>query len=698
MLAAGCAQPGVVQREQPRRESIRAIQLAEDSRSTDSTATRPLREGLRSSEPAIQSMAVRAIGRLEEPALIGEIVPLLRSTVAEVRAEAANALAQMTLNRGRATAASRAASAASVYTALRRAAENEVDIRVRMVLARSLTRIQLNQLEQIQFAESLTLSLVSASRDSATLVSALLSMERLARLQSRLLPLSRGSIDTLRGIVLRRTAPADARRYAYMALSAGGQVDEELVSLTVTDPDEQVRRLSVVTASSLRAVEQRDRLLNLLLRDSSQMVRLEVVRGWLRSGAATECAPLLLAISDLSANVALAAIDALSQAGDRCPSSERGALEGALVLLMRELSDPGARDAVTERLSLHRGAHALLSLARLSPSSAANGLAGVASHSSWIARVYAARSAMALRDTSVLTRLALDANANVRAEAVSALVGVAGHAAAPIYHAALAHPDYNVVRVAAAGFRQSPDPARAAQALLASLERITREEKETSRDTRMALLDRIAELASPSDSAAVMQYANDFDAAVADRAAQLLSRWTGRTIRASPRRLPPVDRPPVDVDIAPGTRLRFVMSPSAGGAVFEVELYTREAPYTAVRLVRLVRAGYYNGLTFHRIAPNFVVQGGSPGASEYVGDGPFMRDEISLHSHARGTLGISTRGRDTGDAQIFINTVDNPRLDFDYTVFGRIVYGIPVVDGMLEGDVIARVEVLSPGN
>jgi cyclophilin family peptidyl-prolyl cis-trans isomerase len=140
------------------------------------------------------------------------------------------------------------------------------------------------------------------------------------------------------------------------------------------------------------------------------------------------------------------------------------------------------------------------------------------------------------------------------------------------------------------------------------------------------------------------------------------------------------------------------MSPSAGGAVFEVELYTREAPYTAVRLVRLVRAGYYNGLTFHRIAPNFVVQGGSPGASEYVGDGPFMRDEISLHSHARGTLGISTRGRDTGDAQIFINTVDNPRLDFDYTVFGRIVYGIPVVDGMLEGDVIARVEVLSPGN
>src|SRR5438067_1354390 len=83
------------------------------------------------------------------------------------------------------------------------------------------------------------------------------------------------------------------------------------------------------------------------------------------------------------------------------------------------------------------------------------------------------------------------------------------------------------------------------------------------------------------------------------------------------------------------------------------------------------RSWYYDGLTFHRVLPNFVIQGGSPGANEYVGDGPFMRDEVG-RSNTRGTVGISTRGRDTGDAQIFINLVDNQRLDHEYTVIAEV--------------------------
>ena len=107
----------------------------------------------------------------------------------------------------------------------------------------------------------------------------------------------------------------------------------------------------------------------------------------------------------------------------------------------------------------------------------------------------------------------------------------------------------------------------------------------------------------------------------------------------------------------------------------------------------LAKSGYYNGLTFHRVVPNFVIQGGSPGANEYMGDGPFMRDEPGVVSHRRGTVGISTRGRDTGDAQIFVNLVDLPRLDHVYTVFG-VVAGMDVVDRDLEGDVITRVELM----
>ena len=70
-----------------------------------------------------------------------------------------------------------------------------------------------------------------------------------------------------------------------------------------------------------------------------------------------------------------------------------------------------------------------------------------------------------------------------------------------------------------------------------------------------------------------------------------------------------------------------------------------------------------------------------------------MRDELGLVSHRRGTLGISTRGRDTGDAQIFINLIDNFRLDHNYTVFARITEGMENVDKIQEGDVIESIEI-----
>jgi cyclophilin family peptidyl-prolyl cis-trans isomerase len=70
-----------------------------------------------------------------------------------------------------------------------------------------------------------------------------------------------------------------------------------------------------------------------------------------------------------------------------------------------------------------------------------------------------------------------------------------------------------------------------------------------------------------------------------------------------------------------------------------------------------------------------------------------MRDEVGLLSHLRGTVGISTRGRDTGDAQIFINLIDNFRLDHEYTVFARVVEGMENVDKIQEGDVIESIHI-----
>ena len=209
----------------------------------------------------------------------------------------------------------------------------------------------------------------------------------------------------------------------------------------------------------------------------------------------------------------------------------------------------------------------------------------------------------------------------------------------------------------------------------------------------MMLLSRIGELGNASHAGLLTSYLSDFDTTVAVTAADILSRWQGTTERATPRPLPIRAEPLANIFLGPEVRLLVTMAPSSGGGRFVIRLHTTEAPATAARMIRLAREGFYNGKIIQRVEPNFVTQGGGPDGSEYVGDGPFMRDELGLLSHFRGTIGISSRGRDTGDAQLFLNLVDNPRLDHEYTVAGEIVQGLDVAEGILAGDMIAFVEI-----
>jgi cyclophilin family peptidyl-prolyl cis-trans isomerase len=126
-------------------------------------------------------------------------------------------------------------------------------------------------------------------------------------------------------------------------------------------------------------------------------------------------------------------------------------------------------------------------------------------------------------------------------------------------------------------------------------------------------------------------------------------------------------------------------------------LLVKEAPIAVARFAALARAGYYDHLTFHRVEPLFVVQGGSPGANEYMGADRFLRDEIGLEHHTTGAVGLSTRGRDTGDGQIFIDLTDQYRLDYIYTVFARVSDMRPV-DRILQGTRIVRIAFPRPGS
>ena len=125
-----------------------------------------------------------------------------------------------------------------------------------------------------------------------------------------------------------------------------------------------------------------------------------------------------------------------------------------------------------------------------------------------------------------------------------------------------------------------------------------------------------------------------------------------------------------------------------------VELHPDKAPLTVANFVNLARRGFYDGLNFHRVIADFMVQGGCPEGSGRGGPGYRFEDEAGNGiSHARGVLSMANAGPNTNGSQFFITHVPCPWLDGKHTVFGTVVSGIEVVDKVQQGDLIRSVRI-----
>jgi cyclophilin family peptidyl-prolyl cis-trans isomerase len=122
----------------------------------------------------------------------------------------------------------------------------------------------------------------------------------------------------------------------------------------------------------------------------------------------------------------------------------------------------------------------------------------------------------------------------------------------------------------------------------------------------------------------------------------------------------------------------------------ELSLAVVEAPIHAATFLDSVRHGLYDGTVWHRVVTGFVVQGGDPRGSGWGDGGISLRDEINRLPFERGALGMPKAGKDTGGCQLFITSVPTPHLDGRYTVFGKVVSGMDVVDKLEPGDRIRR--------
>src|SRR4029453_9908210 len=126
---------------------------------------------------------------------------------------------------------------------------------------------------------------------------------------------------------------------------------------------------------------------------------------------------------------------------------------------------------------------------------------------------------------------------------------------------------------------------------------------------------------------------------------------------------------------------------------FQIQLLPEEAPLTVDNFVQLARRGYFNGISFHRVVPNFVIQGGDPHGDGNGGPGYSILVENKEIPYERGAVGMALSGKDTGGSQWFVTHSPQPHLDGGYTVFGNVIAGMDVVDSIVRGDVIRSITI-----
>ncbi|MEW5843940.1 MAG: peptidylprolyl isomerase [Bacteroidota bacterium] len=151
---------------------------------------------------------------------------------------------------------------------------------------------------------------------------------------------------------------------------------------------------------------------------------------------------------------------------------------------------------------------------------------------------------------------------------------------------------------------------------------------------------------------------------------------------------------PPEMQIDPKKKYTVSMNTSKG--IIEIELYPEHAPMTVNNFVFLAKEGFYDGVSFHRVISDFVIQGGDPTGTGRGGPGYKFEDELKNNplKHERGVISMANAGPNSNGSQFFITYSPQPHLNGKHTVFGKVVNGINVVDEIEQGDQMVQVTII----
>jgi cyclophilin family peptidyl-prolyl cis-trans isomerase/HEAT repeat protein len=647
--------------------------------------------------PQLRIVFVRMAGRFENPADVPVLLAYLGDGDRFVRREAANAIAQA-LHLPDAPGRSNAATLA--FPALRNATLIEPDVTTAAVMWQALGELPLNDADLRQVEQTLVaamhLTIPEPPGFATRQAGALRGLVEMLR-ANRSHQISKETREFLRKLALpgmgfkQETGPTPA---AMEALVLARENDAGFIRSALTfrcldriDCGWEIRRyaLQLVTTrttaltSGLRAA----------LSDPAFRVRIEALRVYARDpDVPKSCGVFLDALNDRVYHVIL---EALTLLDPEC--SEREQAVDRLKDIAADLSD------VDKSIDWPIQIAALAALARFRPEAAkplAHDLA--MAHRRWEVRAEAAKLAIVLGDVEMARELMRDKEPNVRTEALQALYRLGSASTDSAIAESLGGTDHQLVYAAAylLKLRGGASPTTR-PGIVQSLDRITRASVEpphdvSSRETRLELLARIRELGLSSDSELISQLrgmrTKEFDPLVSKAIAATLQAMTGK-----------VEPPVPTVEVRNDWGAVSGGAPRAGcyrvelesGRWFNIVLNAADAPRAAEAFAAAQHRGYYDGLTFHRVNAMSFIEGGSPAANYFKGTG-YLMDEPGLKRHTRGAVGLSRHDRHTGDLQFFINLVENPAFDRQFTVLGVVGKCIsldPPVEEML--DIIDRI-------
>jgi cyclophilin family peptidyl-prolyl cis-trans isomerase/HEAT repeat protein len=448
----------------------------------------------------------------------------------------------------------------------------------------------------------------------------------------------------------------------------------------------------------------------------AERARAEIARGLAKSAAGDSLGPKALAVlsrlvGDPDAHVRINAVRSLGTYGqlgkqavvyatrDRDPNVRIAAAQSLGTVLTKDATEFPALWAADTSIVYRSSLLTSAARAGLRPPE----LAGWASAPDWRLRAAVASAegdtldrAFAFSRTAPLLR---DTDPRVREAAYAAITPSAGLPLEDTVHAllvsGLSDPDFYVRATIIGALADRPSAAD----LPAVLESYNFASRDSANDARLAAIQYVGSLwkkdsasLSPVLIARLAQTPTPADPLerAAGKNVPAWKKWS--TVAATPRPIAWYE-----------SLVRSMVIPASAGkppsaTIFtargpiRLELFGVEAPITVSNFLALARSGYYRNTRFHRVVPNFVAQDGDPRDDGNGGPGYSIRDEMNRRRYERGAVGMALSGPDTGGSQYFITHSPQPHLDGHYTVFGRVVKGFDVLDKIVQGDLITRIE------